>query len=317
MRKNSRLTAPQENSYVASIKRNYYLAVFSAVAPAILLVLFSTAAQAVPKGQVFEKFNDQGADIQDLGYQPMHEVNPPVDYTLHPNLTPFVNEAHPYPDYIKKFARKGQFPKHYLELISTAPVDKVQSKVFNIQDFKKARRIGVAGFENKTAAPFKDENAGLTVANQAFQELLSYGRYQVIPPRKAQEDARIKITKTPSSPKGPDGSGPEGEQDRSVASLPHSKDKVDAVMIGAVTKFMDSYIDRRGKKKESISSGVEFGAFLINAKTGDVIWGARFVGTQTPNFNALLKGQTRWLNKEELSRSAMKEVLKAFHNTKR
>ena len=245
----------------------------------------------------------------------MHDVSPPVDYTLHPNLTPFVNEAHPFPDYIKKFPGAEQLPKHYLELIRTLPVDKVQSKVFNIKDFQKARRIGVAGFENKTAAPFKDENAGYIVANQISQELQSYGRYQVIPPRRTREDARIRITKTPALPDNRESSSAQGGNDRSVASLPYSKDKVDAVLIGAVTKYMNSYVDRRGEIKKSISSGVEFGAFLINAKTGEVIWGARFVGTQTPGFTAFLQGRTHWLSKEEFSRSAMKKVLKAFHDT--
>jgi len=297
------------------MKRNNYLAGLTAIVPAILLLVVSTPAQAIPKDTVFKKFNDQGADVQELGYQPMNEVNPPVNYTLHPNLTPFVNEAHPYPNYIKKFAREGQFPKYYLELLSTLPVDKVQSKVFNIKDFQKARRIGVAGFENKTAAPFKDENAGYIVANQISRELQSYGRYQVLPPRKTREDALIRITKTPALPNN-QGRASAGEaNDRSVASLPYSKDKVDAVLIGAVTKYRDSYIDRWGEIKKSISSGVEFGAFLINVKTGDVIWGARFVGTQTPSVTAFLQGKTHWLTKEELSRSAMKKVLKAFHDT--
>jgi hypothetical protein len=102
--------------------------------------------------------------------------------------------------------------------------------------------------------------------------------------------------------------------DRAVASLRYSKKKVDAILIGAVTKYMDSYVDRRGEIKKSISSGVEFGAFLINAKTGDVIWGARYVGTQNPSITSFLQGKTHWLSKEELSRSAMKKVLQAFHN---
>ena len=294
-----------------AIQRSNYLAVF----PAILLLAFSSPAQAIPKDQVFKKFNDQGADVQDLGYQPMHDMSPPVDYSLHPNLTPHVNEAHPYPDYIKKFAHSGQFPEHYLELIRTLPVDKVQSKVFNIKDFQNARRIGVAGFENKTSAPFKDENAGYTVANQVSEELQSYGRYQVISPLRTGEDAQITITKTPTSTNNQGSLSAEEGNDRSVDSLPYSEDKVDAVLIGAVTKYMDSYVDRRGEIKKSISSGVEFGAFLINVKSGDVIWGARFVGTQTPGFTAFLQGNTHWLSKEEFSRSAMKKVLKAFHDT--
>jgi hypothetical protein len=288
-------------------------ALLSAILTGVFVLAFYTSVQAIPKDQVFKRSDDSGADVQELGYQPMHDVAPPLEKSLHPNLTPFINEAHPFPDYIQKFPGAEQLPKHYLELIRTLPVDQVQSKIFNIKDFQKARRIGVAGFENKTAEPFKDANAGFTVANQASQELQSVGRYQVIPPRKTGEDARMKIVKTPASQKG--SLGPETAIDRSVASLPHSKEKVDAVMIGAVTKYMDSYVDRRGEIKKSISSGVEFGAFLINAKTGDVIWGARFVGTQTPSITSFLGGKTHWLTKEEFSRSAMKKVLKAFHDT--
>ncbi len=291
--------------------------VFSAVVPAILLLVFSTPAQAIPKSQIFKGSDNSGADVQELGHQPMNDVSPPVDYNLHPNLTPFVNESHPFPDYIKKFPGQEQLPKHYLELIRTLPVDKVQSKIFNIKDFRKTSRIGVAGFENKTAEPFKDENAGYIVANLVSQELQSYGRYHVIPPRKSHEDVRIKIVKTPTPQNGLKSPGPEKANELSVDDLPYSKDKVDAIMIGAVTKYMDSYVDRRGKIKKSISSGLEFGAFLINAKTGDVIWGARFVGTQTPGFRSFLQGNTHWLSKEEFSRSAMKKVLKAFRDTQR
>ena len=95
--------------------------------------------------------------------------------------------------------------------------------------------------------------------------------------------------------------------------LPYADKPVDTVLIGAVTKYMDHYIDNRGKLKESLSSGVEFGAFLINKETGEVIWGARFVGSQTPNIrNFVIGRQTHWLQKEELSRSAMKNVLREF-----
>lgn len=292
-----------------------YRVVCKAVIPAVLVLVFSASAQAIPKDQFFKGSDDLGADVQDLGHRPMHNVQPPTtSNSLNPNLTPFINEAHPFPDYIKKFPGQKQLPKHYLELIRTLPVDKVQSKIFNIKDFKNARRIGVAGFENKTEAPFKDKNAGYIVANQIFLELQSVGRYQVIPPRKTREDARIKIIKTPALPNDPKGSGQSEVNDRSVASLPHSKEKVDAVMIGAVTRFTDSYVNRRGEIKKSISSGVEFGAFLINAKTGEVIWGARYVGSQTPGIRSFLQGKTHWLSKEELSRSAMKKVLKAFHD---
>ena len=301
---------------VALSRHNLYFTALMAIVPAILVLAFSTPGYGIPKGEPFLKFDHQGADQQELGYQPMHEVNPPVSNSLHPNLTPFVNEAHPFPDYIKKFDRGGQFPQHYLELLRIAPVDQVQSRVFNISAFQNTRRIGVAGFENKTAAPFKDENAGYIVAKQISRELQSYKKYQVIPPPRTGEDARLKITKTLSPAITGDNKTirPEADKNKSIDSLPYSNDKVDAVLIGAVTKYMDSYIDRRGEIKKSISSGVEFGAFLVNTKTGDVIWGARFVGTQSPSIKGFLAGKTHWLNKEEFSRAAMKKVLKAFHD---
>lgn len=298
-------------------RRNLCVTALLTIAPAILVLTFSTPGYSIPKGEPFMKLDHQGADQQELGYQPMNPVTPPTDLSLHPNLTPFINEPHPFPDYMKKFNQGKQFPKYYLELLRTAPVDQVQSKVFNISAFQNTRVIGVAGFENKTVKPFKDENAGYVVANQISQELQSYKKYRVLPPPRASEDARLKITATPPPADLGDGA-PKGQKgnDHSSDVLPYSNKKVDAVLIGAVTRYMDSHVNRRGEIKKSISSGVEFGAYLINAKTGDVIWGARFVGTQTPNIRGLLEGKTHWLSKEELSRSAMKKVLKAFHNTK-
>ncbi|GJL79256.1 MAG: hypothetical protein NPINA01_22450 [Nitrospinaceae bacterium] len=303
---------------VALSRRNLNLIPVVAMVAAVLVLTFSTPGYGIPKSEPFLKLDKQGADQQELGYQPMHEIQPPANPSLHPNLTPFINEAHPFPDYIKKFNRGGQFPKHYIELLKTAPVDQVQSKVFNISAFQNARKIGVADFENKTAEPFKDKDAGYVVASQVSRELQSYRKYQVIPPTKTSEDARLKITAAPPATLQ-DGNAPSLGEDKdttSVEALPYAKQKVDAVLIGAVTKYMDSYIDRRGEMKKSISSGVEFGAFLINAKTGEVIWGARFVGTQTPNIRGLFEGRTHWLNKEEFSRAAMKKVLKAFNETK-
>jgi hypothetical protein len=301
---------------VALLRRNLYFTALFAIVSAILVLAFSTPGYGIPKGEPFLKLDKQGADQQELGYRPMNPVTPPTDLSLHPNLTPFVNEPHPFPDYMKKFNRGGQFPKHYLELLRTSPVNQVQSKVFNISAFQKTRVIGVAGFENKTVKPFKDENAGYVVANQISQELQSYKKYRVIPPPRVSEDAQLKITATP--PVNQNGNKPANTE--SVANsrdvLPYSNKKVDAVLIGAVTRYMDSHVNRRGEIKKSISSGVEFGAYLVNAKTGDVIWGARFVGTQTPNIRGFLEGNTHWLSKEELSRSAMKKVLKAFHDEK-
>lgn len=299
---------------VVFAKRNNYLTPLLTV---FLVLAFSTPGYGIPKREPFLKFNNQGADQQELGYQPMHEVSPPIDYSRRPNLTPFLNEAHPFPDYIKKFKRGGQFPKHYLELLRTPPVGQVQSKVFNISAFQNARRIRVVGFENKTAAPFKDKNAGYMIANQISQELQSYRKYHVVPPPRTVADARLKITAAAPAPEEKDDKQTANPKKKNggYPDLSYARDKqVDAVLIGAVTRYMDSYVDRRGEIKKSIASGVEFGAFLVNAKTGDVIWGARFVGSQTPNIRGFLEGKTYWLNKEEFSRSAMKKVLKAFHD---
>jgi hypothetical protein len=302
---------------VLSRRNLYYSAVF-AIAPAILVLAIATPGYGIPMGEPFLKLDNQGADQQELGYKPMNPVTPPTDLSLHPNLTPFINEAHPYPDYIKKFNRGGQFPQYYLDLLKTAPVNQVQSKVFDRSAFKNMHVIGVAGFENKTAKPFKDESAGYVIANQISQELQSYEKYRVIPPPRTSEDARLKITKTPhsTSPEMDKTQGGKAKTRFSRDDLPLPKKKVDAVLIGAVTRYVDSFVDRRGKTRESISSGVEFGAYLVNAKTGDVLWGARYVGTQTPNILGFLEGETHWLSKEELSRSAMKKVLKAFREVK-
>jgi len=299
-------------------RRHLNFAALFTIVPAVLVLAISTPGYGIPKKEPFLKLDNQGADQQELDYHPMNPVAPPADLSLQPNLTPFINEPHPFPDYIKKFNHGGKFPKYYLELLKTPPVDQVQSKVFDMSAFQHMRVIGVAGFENKTVKPFKDENAGYVVARQISQELESYNKYRVIPPVRTSEDARLKITATPHpADRGNDKTQGRTKSDSfSREALPYSKRKVDAVLIGAVTRYMDSYVDRRGAIKKSISSGVEFGAYLINAKTGDVLWGARYVGTQSPSIIGFLEGKTHWLSKEELSRSAMKKVLKAFHDVR-
>ena len=93
-----------------------------------------------------------------------------------------------------------------------------------------------------------------------------------------------------------------------------STDTVDAVLVGAVSKFSNKYRDRRGNIKKSIASGLEFSAFLIDPKTQEVIWGARFVGGQKPGLRHFSRNNGVWQNKEGLSRAAMKYVLKEFPN---
>jgi hypothetical protein len=59
---------------------------------------------------------------------------------------------------------------------------------------------------------------------------------------------------------------------------------------------------------------LEFSAFLVDPKTEEVIWGARFVGRQRPGIQYFDQHNGRWLNKKDFSRSAMKFVLKEFRN---
>ena len=89
----------------------------------------------------------------------------------------------------------------------------------------------------------------------------------------------------------------------------------EAIMTGAVTKFVDTYINRHGKQQKSIASGVAFAAYLVTPE-GKVIWGARFIGSQKQNFKDFIKYNGRWLSKEEFSKFAMKAVLKDFYKNK-
>ena len=91
-----------------------------------------------------------------------------------------------------------------------------------------------------------------------------------------------------------------------------SSDKVDAVMVGAVSKYSDRYMDRYGKIQKSIASGLEFTAFLVDPLSREVLWGARFVGSQRPGLQNFGQHGGRWLNKKDFTRSVMKFVLKEF-----
>ena len=95
----------------------------------------------------------------------------------------------------------------------------------------------------------------------------------------------------------------------SAPVLPNSNDTVDAVMIGAVTKYVSSYRNRSGEIKKSLSSKVEFGSFLVSTRTGQVLWGSRFIGAQ---HTGLISSNSKWLSKKQLSQRAIKKILKAF-----
>ena len=259
-------------------------------------VLFPIAVHAVPIQDEFDR-NQAG---NDPGVFPRWKGTPPLDQDLYPNFSDGINEPHPLPTQVDR--------NIYTQLLRVEPIDQVQSKVFNSDRFDRLQRIGVLGFENKTFAPFVDRSAGNVVSRQAYQELKTNKNYSNIIPPQLMEDARLKIVKSPGS-----------AADQSLADSDEkaplvSGDRVDAVMVGAVSKYTDRYVDRYGKIQKSIASGLEFTAFLVDPRTREVIWGARFVGRQRPGVQNFGQHGGRWLNKEDFTRSAMKFVLKEFRN---
>lgn len=259
-------------------------------------VVFPITVLAVP-------FQDE-LDKNQVGNRPWvlpkRQGTPPVNQYIQPSLKNEINEPHPLPSDVSRDI--------YTQLLRVAPVDQVQSKVFNSVRFDRLQRIGVLGFENKTFAPFEDRSAGDVVSRQAYHELQSNKNYSNIIPPQLMEDVRLKIAKSP-------GSVVDQNLSKSEETVPLvSWDKVDAVMIGAVSKYTNRYVDRYGKIQKSIASGLEFTAFLVDPQTLEVIWGARFVGRQRVGVQNLGQHKGRWLSKEDFTRSAMKFVLKEFRN---
>ena len=261
-------------------------------------IMFPVSALSVPVEDEFDR-NQAG---NHPGVFPKWEGTPPLNPDLFPNLTDGINEPHPLPAHVRRDI--------YVQLLRIAPVDQVQSKVFNPDRFNHLQRIGVMGFENKTFAPFEDKMAGDIVSRQAYQELRTNKNYSNIIPPQLVEDARFKIVKTPGSVA--DQNLVDSDTEETVPLV--AGGRVDAVMVGAVTKFTDEYIDRYGKVQKSIASGLEFTAFLVDPRTREVIWGARFVGRQRPGIQHFDQHKGRWLNKKDFTRSAMKFVLKEFRN---
>ena len=273
-----------------------------------IFILLTTNAHAIPVGDAYE--TGQAEFQGSPAFQPRNEVPPVFHPSLHPGLNDKINEDHPIPDYIKKISKNQLFPTHYQQLIETKPVNQVQSKIFDEQAFRSIQRIGVLGFENKTVSPFRDEEAGHVIAKQISRELQSTKGYFIIPPLMTNEDARIRIVAQVPGNKAGQVESSHVESRPVIPVLPtNPSNKVDAVMIGAVSKYMNSYQDRNEKIKKSLSSKVEFGSFLVSTRTGDVLWGARFIGSQP---TGLLNSGAKWLSKKQLSNRAMKEILKSF-----
>ena len=275
-----------------------YLIGFLAVL--ILCGPMMSRTSAVPLENAF----DEGQGKNHLGLNRPWDEAPPVYHDLNPHLTEGINEPHPLPAYINR--------KTYNQLLNIEPVNQVQSRIFNQKLFDGLQRIGVLGFENKTFAPFEDKSAGEVVSRQAYQELKANKNYSNIIPPQMMEDARFKIVKTPGNNSTPNKDKPLNSDELRAELV--STEAVDAVLVGAVTKYSDKYRDRRGNIQKSISSGLEFSAFLVDPRTQEVIWGARFVGSQNPGLRSFNRNNGVWQNKEGFSRQAMKFVLKEFRN---
>ena len=240
---------------------------------------------------------------------------------MNPQLTPGINEPHPYPDYLQQYPQCHGITGYYQKLIQLEPRDQVQSMVFDPEQFKKVRRIGVDDFQNKIPGRFRDENAGKILSSQISTELETVRRLFVIPPKLLEKDIHIQIQTSPV-PDFPKPQQPIEKKKKMISSppgydLPYPSDKMDAVMIGAVTQFSSRYVNRLGQSTESLSASVEFGAFLIHPRSCEVLWGARFVGTQRPSLSNLLDGKYYWMSKQELSQQAMKKIMKDFKQPSR
>ena len=281
---------------------------------ATVLIFAAGPAWAINTDDAFP-MHQQNPDPS-LNAHPLHKISPEEYRSNNPNLTDEINEPHPIPEYLNKFPKEGRFPKYYHQLLEIDPDDQVQSKVFDRRAFNQAKRIGVVFFENKTSGLGADKNAGNLVANQVSTELESVKQLSIIPPIRMLEEFQLKIVTTPDQ--APD-SGESPTPSKRPAStpgydLPYSKDKFDAVLIGTVTRYTNVYRNRAGQPDTSEGAAVEFSVYLISTRTGEAIWGARFVGSQSVSLANVFSAQNRWLDKQNYSREAIKKVLKDFRN---
>ena len=270
--------------------------------------LFISGASAIPTGDAYETGQAEFATFPE--FHPRNDMPPILHQSLNTNLNNNINEPHPIPNYIKKLSDNQPFPIHYQQLLEIDPENQIQSKVFNKEAFRLIRRIGILGFENKTTGLFKNKNAGDILAKQVSRELQSIKNYFIIPPLMEGGDARLRIVAQLPIDKKYRAGLTNIENRPTIPKLPHSNSEIDAVIIGAVSKYTNSYQSQNGEIKSSLGSSIEFGSFLISTRTGEVLWGARFVGSQP---TGLLSARRKWLSEKQLSQAAMKKILKAFH----
>jgi len=270
--------------------------------------LFISGASAIPTGDAYE--TGQAEFPTSPEFHPRNDMPPILHPSLNANLNNQINEAHPIPDYIKKLSNNQPFPVYYQQLLEIDPENQIQSKVFNEEAFRLIRRIGILSFENKTTGLFKNKNAGDILAKQVSRELQSIKNYFIIPPLMESGDVRLRIVAQLPIDKKHRAGSINIENQPTIPNLPHSNNEIDAVIIGAVSKYTNLYQNQNRELRSSLGSSVEFGSFLISTQTGEVLWGARFVGSQP---TGLLNARGKWLSEEQLSKTAMKKILKAFH----
>ncbi len=294
----------------------------------LMASIWGTPAFGVPIGDAFETDDGSRRPIYDSHtYNPSNQSSEPMLKELNPTLNPKLNLDHPYPEYLEKFMKGDRYPDYYRQLLDVHPKDQVQSKVFNPKAFRGVRRIGVIHFENKTKGIDKDGEAGNLVAEHVSSELDSVGQFAVIHPKKMVEEYQMKMMTTPESRRHSGAtraaSAPQSRvagnvsaQTMTTYDLPYSADKIDAVMIGAVTRYGNTFYDQEGKRSRSPGVALEFGAYLISTQTGEAIWGARFVGSQKPSIRNIQFGKLGWLNKREFTQMVVSKVLKDFSDSK-
>ena len=302
---------PAQGDTVTSGKRIFASGLLYMIS-ATWLVFAAGPAWAINTDDAFPQY--QQNPNPSLNAHPLHKIAPEEYRSNNPNLTDEINEPHPIPEYLNKFPKKDGFPKYYRQLLEIDPDDNVQSKVFDRRAFKQVRRIGVIFFENKTSGPGADEDAGHLVANQVSTELETVNKLSVVSPTRMLEEFQLKMVTTPDQ--APDAKKSPAPVRQSVPGydLPYSKDKFDAILIGSVARYSNVYKNRAGQPASSEGAAVEFSVYLISTQTGEAIWGARFVGSQSASLANVFSAQRMWLDKRNYSREAIKKVLKDFRD---
>jgi len=217
-----------------------------------------------------------------------------------------INEPHPIPQYIQGMSRSDKFPELYIDILNTPPVDYLQSKIFDDGAFRKIKRIRVYNFENKTTEPFQSADAGQEVARIISEELKNISTYTITHPTENNSDLKLHIFAPQSGTDTND-----TQQNPSASPFAEDAQQADAVLIGAVTKYSDTSINQQGQREPGFASVLEFGAYLVQPKTGKVIWGARYVNKNGGASSGWVRFKTD-LSKEEHSRVAIKTLRKAL-----